>query len=171
MTCSECQLQIFDTDAELTRDALTHIAQCEDCRALADEVRLNSAALADLRDEVLPVRPARRLAWRWAVAIAAAALLALMISIPRDEALPTGQIAIDIPRVGTPYLPPTVLPPPFTEPQTVRRAAAPAPIPPAAKPEPEIQQVAQAEPLLVQFHTDDPSVVIYWIIDPIAQGE
>jgi hypothetical protein len=35
-------------------------------------------------------------------------------------------------------------------------------------PEPE---PAPEQPLLVKFITDDPDVVVYWIVDPPNQGE
>jgi hypothetical protein len=155
MTCSECQTQIFD--GELNRDAVVHVAGCEDCRALDREVRLNVAALAEMRDDVMPVRVAARKQWPKFAGLAAAAIAAVAVGLHSDKPL------IPEPK-----------PPRFSGvPQLVELA-------PEAKvdmPAPRKKTVAKrvqtpkAEaPLLVKFLTDDPDVVIYWLIDPV-QGE
>ncbi len=67
--------------------------QCQDCRSLANEIRINSAILAALRDEVLPAEPARvhpqRVFWRGAAA--AAVLIAL--ALPLNRFRPTTPLA------------------------------------------------------------------------------
>jgi hypothetical protein len=66
--------------------------QCRDCRDLADEIRINSAVLAALRDEtILPLAAARNLRRKpafWWGAAAAAVLIAL--ALPLTQYRPTG---------------------------------------------------------------------------------
>lgn len=153
MTCSECQLQIFqngDEEVELGRDAVVHLTACAECRELDREVRLNASALAAMREDVLPVRRARRLPWM--VAAAAAVVVA---------------------GIGLAFrtTPPVVVAPIVAKVQSV----APASPPPVPQPAPRVRRTrtvkaVPAEPLLVKFLTDDPDVVIYWLIDPV-QGE
>jgi hypothetical protein len=156
MNCAECQLQIFD--GELNRDAMVHLTECDDCRALDREVRLNSAALAELRDEPLPAARIPHRWWPYVAAAAAAVLVAAFVLRPvtRPEPVPVAHVE-----------PAPLAAPAF--PSLPQLAAAPKPVHHrhlAAKPEPK---PAEAEPLLVKFITDDPNVVVYWIVDP--QGE
>ncbi len=145
MTCSECQVQIFD--GQLDRDAVVHLTACDDCHELDREVRLNASALASMREDVLPVRRARR--WPWMVAVAAAALM-LVWSNTKPVVVPQ-PVAVVQPEPVAAALPVPV------KPVRVRRARPANPAPPA-------------EPLLVKFFSDDPDVVIYWLVDPV-QGE
>ena len=66
--------------------------QCRDCRDLADEIRINSAVLAALRDEtILPLASARNLRRKpafWWGAAAAAILIAL--ALPLTQYRPPG---------------------------------------------------------------------------------
>lgn len=151
MNCADCQTQIFE--GELDRATIVHITECADCRALDREVRLNSAALAELRNEVIPVRAARR-RWPW-VAAAAAAVIIAAVSWPTAPApVPSPPVAVLRPVPAAPVMPSVV------KAQPVRQARRPRP-----KPAPQT-----AEPLMVKFFTDDPDVVIYWLIDP-PKGE
>lgn len=156
MNCSECQNQIFD--GEIGREAAVHLKECEDCRALDQEVRLNMAALAGLREEVIPVRVAKPRRWPWVAAVAAAAAIVAVIAWPNPPvpapAAPVAQMEKIEPPPAAPAMP-EVAAAKVAPPRPVRRA-------PAAKPKPEVSQ----EPLLVKFFTDDPDVVIYWLIDP-----
>lgn len=150
MTCSDCQVQIFD--GELDRDAVVHLTGCEDCRVLDREARLNASALAAMRAEVMPVRRARR--WPWMVAAAAVAVAAIGLSYRPTPVVVPAQVAMVQPVAAVaPVLPApaAVKPKPVSRPRPVK----PAPL---------------AEPLLVKFLTDDPDVVIYWLVDPV-QGE
>ncbi len=159
MNCTECQLQIFD--GELDRAATVHLTECDDCRALDREVRLNSAALAELRQEPVPVARRPRNWQPWAAAIvAAAAAIALVLAAPRDFPHPPA-IQPPKPPVVAEVLPPSVP----VKPQPRIRRPRPAVAKPLLKPEP-----APEQPLLVKFITDDPDVVVYWIVDP-NQGE
>jgi len=148
MTCSECQLQIFD--GELGRDAEVHLKECEDCRTLDQEARLNASAMVSMREDVIPVRRARR--WPWLVAAAAVVVAAIGFSrLPEPNVAPV-EVAVFLPEAIAPPLP------------------IPLPDKPAsARPRPA-RPALPAEPLLVKFLTDDPDIVIYWLIDPV-QGE
>jgi len=81
MTCAEFELLLVQE--ELTPDARAHFDACADCRALAEELAANAAALLEFRDEVLPSRLATpragRHPWRWAAAIAAMLVLAVAL--------------------------------------------------------------------------------------------
>jgi hypothetical protein len=158
MKCSECEAQIFD--GELDQDAVAHLTTCEACRELDREVRLNTEALAAMRDDVLPVRKARR--WPWVAAVAAAAVAAIGLSFwmtpyvgpirhPDIVADLTPAPVIAVP--AAPEIPAVILPPPPAA--RVRRVQATKPV---------------EQPLLVNLISDDPDVVIYWLIDPV-QGE
>ena len=150
MTCSEWQVQIFD--GELDRDAVVHLTGCDDCRGLDREVRLNASALAAMREEVIPVRRARR--WPWLVAAAAVLIAGIGLSYRSAPVVAPPQVAsIQLPSTA-PVLPEPVV---IAKPVPVRRSR---PVKPAQP----------AEPLLVKFLTDDPDVVVYWLIDPV-QGE
>jgi hypothetical protein len=67
--------------------------QCRDCRDLADEIRINSAVLAALRDETIaPLAPApilhRKPAFWWAAAAAVLIALALPLTQYRPPVAP-----------------------------------------------------------------------------------
>lgn len=166
MNCTECQLQIFD--GELSPAATVHLTECEDCRALDREVRLNTAALAEFRDEPLPAerRPRRWQPWVAAMGAAAAALLVVLWGPHQFPHPPVAQPpdivrSVDPPLVVAEVLPPA---PPVKRQQRVRR-----PPPAVAQPLP-LPERPPEQPLLVKFFTDDPDVVVYWIVDP-NQGE
>jgi hypothetical protein len=162
MTCQECQIELFD-DAP-GRDALVHVGECEDCRALAREIRANAEALAALQGEELAARPfiyPRRFRppfQRWVWGLAAAAALVLGIGLPQlfePEVVVVPEVAppIEVARVELPAPAPEIT----KRTQAVR--ARPRPAVPLPAPEP-------AQPLLVKMLTPDPDVVIYWLIDP-----
>jgi hypothetical protein len=153
MKCSECEGQIFE--GELDRDAVVHLAECDGCRALDQEARLNASALASMREDVMPVGRARRwpLSGRWIAAAAAVVVAAVGLSYRPEAAVAPPQVTIVEPLPVEP-----ALPAPPARPAPIRRARPTKPVPPPA------------EPLLVKFLTDDPDVVIYWQIDPV-QGE
>ena len=166
MTCTECQLQIFD--GELDRDAVVRLKACEECRGLDREVRLNGAALAELGKEILPVRPRRSLApkgfdLRWVAGLAAAVVLGAMVReamrpAPEPELVSVKQTfrIPDAPKVSAPE--------PALPVVSVPKRVAVRP----RKPEPAMPLPAQQ--VLIKLVTDDPEVVIYLVPDPI-QGE
>jgi hypothetical protein len=75
MTCRECELLLGNFE-----DAGGHLAGCAACRALAEDLRLNSAALREME-----MRPAPR--WEWA--LAAAAMILMAIAAWRIQPIPT----------------------------------------------------------------------------------
>ena len=155
MTCQECELLLAQDEANDAVEA--HVAECEECRGLASELVANSFALAAMRDEVLPVaamvrRPSRRWAWVAAGAVAATLLIAAMGLRQQSHGVPAP--APEVAKV-LPAAPPVEAAVPE---QPVRKRR----LPPKAKRKPA---VALAEPMLVKFLTDDPDVVIYWVID------
>jgi hypothetical protein len=163
MTCSECQAQIFEQ--ELDRDALVHLAACEECGALDREVRLNAEALTSMRDDVLPVRPGRTSRpWQWGVAVAAAAIAAFLLSYRAAEefAGPLGETIVA--KLPEPEIPVPVI------------VGVPGMLLPAAPavgtllPPPPVEEKAPKQDMLVQMITDDPDVVIYWLVGQI-EGE
>jgi anti-sigma factor RsiW len=149
----------------------SHLAECADCRALAGEL---SALLSGLRDEPLDDEMvaqvhhrvlaevqrragfSRRGALAPLLALAAALILAVVLLWPRHTVR-----QVRIARVEPVHVAPTA---PAPRPNTVsvvpvhrrvvkhhRRRA------PADQP--------SGPPLLVQFVTDNPDIVIYWLID------
>ncbi|MEP6962833.1 MAG: hypothetical protein ABI995_12195 [Acidobacteriota bacterium] len=161
MTCSECQIQIFDGD--LNRDAVVHLTACEECRALDLEVRLNAAALSVMKDDVMPAQTVQRRPTRyWLPWVAAAAALVAAFGLTYKPSAPVPVVTPPViaeyqPEVAEPALP---IPDP---PRPVR--SRPRPQPALAKPAPR----EATEPLMVKFLTDDPDIVIYWLIE--AKGE
>ncbi|MBZ5604228.1 MAG: hypothetical protein LAO79_18155 [Acidobacteriia bacterium] len=157
MTCQECELRL-----SLEQDVSEHLATCAACRALADEMRENAAAIASFADDPLPrvghrvtaeirAQSRSRQIQRWGWALAAAAMvLVLLYAWPRGGR-PPGP-ARD-PLIA--YAPPKIesaevsVGRPGDRPRTRRSA-------PHRKP---------ADTLKVKMFTDDPDVVIYWLVE------
>jgi anti-sigma factor RsiW len=143
-----------------------HLGNCADCRALVEGLRASRQLCSELRDEPLEdamVAQVRRRVlarigaaetapragyWKWAMA--AALVLAAILALPR--------------RVG--------------EPASVARRAVvattkAAPVAPIIRP--VRHKIARRRrpgpPLLVQFTTTDPNIVIYWLVDQKTQGD
>lgn len=130
MTCQECELKLG-----MGEDPGEHLASCAECRWLAEELRLNAVVLREMR-----VRPAMH--WEWALAAAAAILMAVFLSVPRGQKLP-------MPPVRVAIVPPLAGHGPAPHPlKKAKRHLRPA-----------------SEPLRVKMFTSDPDVVIYWIVD------
>jgi len=160
----------------------SHLAECPHCRALAEELRAEQALLGELRDEPLDDAVVAQVRQRvmaqvaattrrpalpyWKLALAAGLILAAVLLWPRH---PSGSA----PRAGRPLGPASHVAqadagrgPAATHGATplarkgrhhLRRAPVPAPQP--------------GPPLLVQFVTDDPNIVVYWLIDQKPQGD
>jgi putative zinc finger protein len=146
-----------------------HLRECAHCREFAIELRVHAAWMREVHSElpaatdfaamragVLERLESRRrpAAWRlvWAGGLAAiAALVLLWFETPRREPVrPAPQVAVAIPSVTTVENPP---------PRPAQRHHRTHRLRPKAPPEP-------SQPLLVKLITDDPDVVIYWIVDP-----
>ena len=151
---------------EVTPEVEAHLRTCAECRRFAEELERSQAALRSLREEEAPAaalaevrgrvldRVASRkpswwfaLRWRYALVPAAAAVVLVIALTPR------------------PPLPPAPDPPALNLPAPV--IAKTPPPPPVRRPAPK-PAAAPQEPLLVKLFTDDPDVVIYWLID--AEG-
>ena len=175
MSCSKFETDIAlyaggDLPAGRIAGIELHLAECGACRALAEELRV---LLSELRDEPLQdamvaqvhqrvlaelgragfSRPARLY---WKLALAAALVLAAVLLWPRHSTkhAPVAPIARAEPSQVTPP-PVNIVPVRHRIVRRPRRA-------PAAQPGP---------PLLVQFVTNDPNIVIYWIVNQKPQGD
>ena len=152
-----------------------HLDGCDACRALAAELRDCQTVLNELGAEVpgeavygsllarLSAASALQRRWTWALAAAAAVLLGLAGSVwqyaerqrPGATHLEIARATLPVPRA--PEVKKAVTMPAATSdrPKTrVRRARAR---------KPEFRQ--DAEPLVMKLLTDDPNVVIYWIVE------
>ena len=157
-----------------------HLAECADCRALAGELLAGRELLGELREEPLEdamVAQVRRrvlarvtaeerhpFARYWKLALAAALVLAAILALPWHSRKPV--------RVAGKHKPAILAP-----------AAAPAPpveVVPARRrvvrkhrrvPLHSARAAQPKQPLLVHFVTNDPNIVIYWLVDPKPQGD
>jgi len=186
MSCSkfETDLALYagdDLPAGRVARIESHLAECADCRALAQDLRASQALLSELRDEPLDdamvaqvhhrvLAEVKNTPWTWGagftprgalaplLTLAAALLLAVVLLWPRHQPkhVPVARVE---PAHVTPIAPmpgPDIVP---VRHRVVRRHMRPAP---AAQVGP---------PLLVQFVTDDPNIVIYWLVDQKPQGD
>jgi hypothetical protein len=145
MKCQECELLL--ADEQRTSEVEAHLGECAGCRSFARELRANFEALGEMRDDPLPI-PKRR--WRkFAMAAAAAIVVGLGTAHywPRPE-----KTAIVTVR---PAAPPVTV---------ARREVAPAM--PAARRRhiAPVKRTPDQQELLVKMETEDPEVVIYWLI-------
>jgi len=143
-----------------------HVAICSDCRELLQDLRASQAVVKELGGEAVDgalltavragvmaaIGNRRRLLWPWvAAATAALALLALFLA-------PSRRPAPEPPRVATAQAPPRVeaavsqAPAPARRPRLRRRAAA-------------VKAPAPQQQLVVKMLTDDPDIVIIWLVD------
>ncbi len=148
----------------------SHLAECAACRALAAELRGTVGLLASLRDdpvdEILLARvhqgvlariPAPRSSRRyWKLAWAALLILAAVFAWPRHSAMVQ---VLPRPRASRPIAPSLPAAPVIPAVRKSHRARRRIPAAPAGP------------PLLVQFVTDDPNIVVYWLIDNKPQGD
>jgi hypothetical protein len=166
MNCGECQEKI--TLDAVTAEVERHLESCAECREFRASLhnvlglledahqQIGESQLAPVRERVRGRISAGRRRWvpAWAGGIAAAVIL-LTIWVARHES-PASKNPPPIASVAPVY--PGPLPDPrgseqsTPKPNRTTRVRKPAPKPPA-------------EPLTVKLITDDPNVVIYWIID------
>ncbi len=173
MTCPEWEARIalaVEGDAP-AGEVEAHLAACEGCREFARELRLSQAAFKELRDEpveqavldgirgramaAIAAAPRPRVRWWWWLAPAAVAVAILLMGIMRVPEPPRAPVVAAVGQL--PELRRALSPPPAGRPER----------PPQAKGLPH----RPLEPLLMKIVTDDPDVVIYWIVEDKQKGE
>lgn len=152
-----------------------HLAECAECRALAGELRDEHALLSELREDPLEDAMVAQVRQRvlvevaattrqpsrpyWKLALAAALLLAAVLAWPRHH--PPKQI-LALRGAGP-------------RPAAASHAAQPAaPLVRNSRRRAHLHRAPMAQPgppLLVQFVTDDPNIVVYWLIDRKPKGD
>jgi len=154
-----------------------HLGECADCRALAEDLRAEQALLGELRDAPLEDAMVAQVRQRVLVevrragfsprgalapllAIAAALVLAVVLAWPRHHsgAAPRVAAASHAAQAEAGRVP----------------AAAHGAAPLMRKVRHHFRRTPAAQPgppLLVQFVTDDPNIVIYWLVDQKPQGD
>lgn len=175
-----------DLDESERRRVETHLHSCQDCQALAEELRESQAAFKSMRQDVadqsalssvrarvlVDIAEMRaglfeRLFWggfrQWATLAGVAILMlggaALWFSPVRD--IPAGRAAD----------PAVVVRVPLPEPPTAGEQAPPPPPKPAAKPprrptsRPVVVSSDSQPQVTIRLLTDDPNVIIYWLGD------
>lgn len=167
-----------------------HLRGCAACRDLAAGLSESQAALRSLRAEEIDdaaltevrrrvlgqigsQKPSWLYAWRWqhalggAMAVAVAAfLLWPRQEVPPPQSPPAPVAVVERPPEAAPVKPPVAKPKPKAPAtQVARREPRPA--------EPSRVQAANPasrEPLVVKLLTDDPNIVIVWLIDQNGDG-
>lgn len=186
MSCSKFETEIAlyaggDLPAGRIARIESHLAECADCRALAEELRAEQALLLELRDEPLDEAMVAQVRQRvlaevgaatrrpsrlyWKLALAAALILAAVLAWPRhhsgasSQGYPVGPAASHAAQAEAGRGP----------------AAAHGAAPLVRKTRHRLRRRVPADqpgpPLLVQFVTDDPNIVIYWLVDQKPQGD
>jgi anti-sigma factor RsiW len=164
MSCGKYEADIAllaggDLPGEAVRGLEEHLGKCPECRELLEALRADAAALRDepvseialarMRARVMErVAAPRRPVWRWLIPVPLAAVAATLWLLLQMPPVPPPPVA----KVVKPVVPAM----PKTEPRVEARRRKPAIRKHATPP---------AEPLLVKLETDDPQVVIYWIVE------
>jgi hypothetical protein len=165
-----------------------HLSACGVCQAFADGLRDSQAALKGLGQEELDpaalaavrrsvsealdagraARP-RRLPLAWALTAAAALALIAVLLGWRESSAPTPAV---VGRPGVPAAPPSAAAPPSSTERAAasRETAQPRRTARPMKRPPEAPLLAPAAPsvesaLLLKLVTNDPDVIIYWLVD------
>ena len=178
MSCKKLESDIAlyvggDLPAPRTARVESHLSECADCRALAEDLRAGQRLLGELRDDPLEdamvaqvhggvmakVRTAEaspRGALAPLLAVAAATVLAVILFWPRHSPEPAKIARVQPAPLATiaPAQRVKIVP---ARHRLVRRRRARAPQP--------------GPPLLVQLVTNDPNIVIYWLVDQKPQGD
>ncbi len=152
-----------------------HLAGCPDCRAMAEDLRASQVLLSEMRDDPVAdalvaqvharvLMEARRAGFSRRgtlvplLAFAAAVILAVLLLRPHHQPKPhpVAPVAHLEANPAAPARPASIIPVRHRVVHRHRRRV------PAAPPGP---------PLLVQFVTDNPNIVIYWLVDQKTQGD
>ena len=179
MTCSDWQFRIA---SESEDPALAeHLNDCEACREFARDLAENAAALRSIavdpkaytavRARVLAsVRPRRRFAWLWAASAAAAACAVVVwFAILLPSPAPPNIAHIAPPgEASAPLRPPLGMGDPWQAAKT--RVIVPRPLASGShrrtRPGSLIAQAPAQESLTaIKLLTDDPNVVIIWLVE------
>ena len=175
MTCRDYEpLIALYVEGDLNdRDVERHLAECSDCRELLEDFRASQAALKELasvdaaflsavRSGVLAkIETRRRTAWPWIAAfVAAAALIVAVLMAPRKPTL-----IAKLPVSAGSGVDPLVRSRPPGRPLVIAQAA---PKAKRSRPAGRLRTRRPApppEPLVVKMLTDDPNIVIIWLVD------
>ena|ERR1043166_5388979 len=162
MTCHECELMLALD--QRSPEAEAHVAECAECRSLAQEMAANADALREMSGEPMPqVRSAvlaeiraqesrrRVMRWGWALAAAAAAVLAIGVA-KKDRAVTPVLVSKGESPVAHPVQAQEVARLAITRPMHHRRLES-------------RRQPERLTPLRVKMLTSDPNVVIYWLVE------
>ncbi len=179
MSCSEWEARIaLHIEGDAVDSAVDrHLAECAGCRQFAAGLRDSQSALKGLADEALDPaalaavrarvlgkvdRPKDR-AWVWVFAAAAALLLvtaAVMVQVRRPAPLAPPPPAVA-------RAPQAIEQRPKPRPRAVRH------IPKRVRqPErPKIAAAPKTEPMVIKFVTDDPNIVVIWLVEGKGETE
>ena len=172
MTCREYEpLIALYVEGDLNdREVDRHLAECSACRELLEDLQASQAALKELsavdvallsavRSGVLAKIESRRLAaWPWVAAFAvAAALIVAVLTVPRQPALITKAPVSSIGGAD-----PLVRGRPPGRPSVIAEAA---PKSKRSRPGGRLRTRGSAPLLVVKMLTDDPNIVIIWLVD------
>jgi hypothetical protein len=165
MICAEFERLVAEGAGETLE---RHLGECATCRELTGALReigqnqISDAALVAVRAGVLErLGRRRRFGWWWWMPAAAAAALAVwlvLLAWPRPAAVAPPQIVW-----RTPAAPPVRMPVARRVARKRRPAPARAPV-----------MVASARPaqrITIKMITDNPKIVVYWIVEPEEKGE
>jgi anti-sigma factor RsiW len=158
----------------------SHLGACPDCRALVEELSAGQELLSELREapleDAMVAQVRRRVMARvtaektrgavpyWKLALAAALVLAAILSLTWRSGKPPQLANEEAPARMAPA--PASVPPVEAVPvrhRVVRRHGRP--------PLHHAQAAQPSAPLLVHFVTDDPNIVIYWLVEQKPQGD
>jgi len=170
MTCSEYEPLIALyvegdlVDGDVERGVAQHLAECAGCREVLADLQASQALLKEFGSEAVDPaflsavragvldRTERRRVWPWIAACAASVALVVVLVAPRKSApVPVARTAQAV----------------SVEPQRPLldgRGSVAAPTPAAVKPRKRAHKRA-AEPLVVKMFTDDPNIVVIWLVD------
>jgi hypothetical protein len=166
MNCSDLEQQIAVESQSV--DLAEHLKICERCREFAQELEQNTAALRELsippavfatvRQRVISeiqVKDLRTMWWTWSAVAAAACLAILCVSY----VLPRLQKPVPPAPVVAKMIPPKIEWTPQSVAQRVRHKT-------SGRFAAQAAPVRKTEPLaVVKMLTDDPNVIIIWLVD------